>query len=345
MPHIVSGLMLQPPVHVVVTVDVDIATGVGEPTHITSSTLTDFFGLCCDRPHTGLLSDPKSLSLHQRVGRIGPLTTCEVVVDSDVGLDCGKLCGSYRLGLVRSGHAVMHYRDSAIVSRPGDATVCAPHGHLTIRWPPNSRIVAVKIDPNVVDDALSAVLGQPVSSPLDFAPAISTTGAAGVTWIRMLSTLTNELLRPHSVLSRPLVGLPLVDSLVRGLLFAADHPYRDVVAADPKPILPRSIRVAIDIIEADAQLPLTVTTLATRSHLSVRCLQDGFRRHLGVSPMTYLRQVRLHRAHQMLQQCDPSVATVTSIAHQWGFTNVGRFAATHTAHYGETPAVTLRRMA
>jgi AraC-like DNA-binding protein len=336
---------MQPRVHVVVTVTVDIKTGMGEPTRITSSTLNDFVGLCCDRPHTGLSTDPKSLSLHQRVGRIGPLTTCEVVVDTDVGLDCGESCGSYRLGLVRSGHAVMHYRDVAVVSKPGDATVYAPYGHLTIRWPPNSRIVAVKIDPYVVDDALSALVGRPVTSPVDFTPAISTTGAAGVTWIRMLSTLTNDLLRPHSVLRRPLVGLPAVDSLVRGLLFAADHRYRDAVAAEPKPVLPRSIRIAIDIIEAEAGLPLTVTTLATRSHISVRGLQDGFRRHLGVSPMTYLRQVRLHRAHRMLQQCDPSVASVTSIAHQWGFTNVSRFGAAHTAHYGETPAVTLRRMA
>jgi len=328
---------------VVVTVSGDIGTDVRAPTRITSSTLNEFVGLCCDRPHTDLLTDPQSLSLHQRVGRIGPLTTCEVVVDSDVGLDCGESCGAYRVGLVRSGHAIMRYRDSTIVSMPGDAAVYGPQGRLTIRWPPNSRIIAVKIDPCAVDGALNAVVGRAVDSPVDFAPAISTSSPAGAGWIRMLSTLTNELLRPDSVFSRPLVGLPLVDSLVRGLLSAADHRYRDAVTADPKPTLPRSIRVAVDIIEAEAQLPLTVTALATRSHVSVRTLQHGFRRYLGVSPMTYLRQVRLHRAHRMLQRCDPSVATVTSIAHEWGFNNVGRFAAAYAAHYGELPGTTLRR--
>jgi hypothetical protein len=34
---------------------------------------------------------------------------------------------------------------------------------------------------------------------------------------------------------------------------------------------------------------------------------------------------------------------VASIAHQWGFTNLGRFAETHTTRYGESPEVTLRR--
>ncbi len=326
------------------SVNVDFETGVPGATRITASMLDDFVGLCCGRPHAGLLTDPQSLSLRQRVGRIGPLTTSEFVVDADVGLDLGESCGSYRLGMVRSGHAVVKYRDSAHVSGPGDAAVYGPDGTITIRWTPNSRIVAVKIDPFVIDDALSAALGRPVGSPVDFQPVISAS-RAGAGWTEMLLLLTDQLMRPDSLMTLPLVGLPFVDSLVRGLLVAADHRYRDAVAAEPKPVMPRSIRVAVDIIEAEAERPLTVTALATRSYVSVRALQDGFRRHLGVSPMTYLRQVRLYRAHAMLQQCDPSVATVTSIAHQWGFAHVGRFAEAHAARYGETPAATLRRLA
>lgn len=62
-----------------------------------------------------------------------------------------------------------------------------------------------------------------------------------------------------------------------------------------------------------------------------------------MSPMTYLRQVRLRRAHDELIESDPSVETVASIAKRWGYTNPGRFAAAHAARYGETPAATLRR--
>jgi hypothetical protein len=42
-------------------------------------------------------------------------------------------------------------------------------------------------------------------------------------------------------------------------------------------------------------------------------------------------------------ESDPSVTTVASIAHQWGFTNLGRFAEIHAARYGEPPVATLRR--
>jgi transcriptional regulator GlxA family with amidase domain len=101
----------------------------------------------------------------------------------------------------------------------------------------------------------------------------------------------------------------------------------------------------VEVIEAEAHLPLTVSAIAGRCHVSVRSLQQDFRRYLGTSPMAYLREVRLRRAHQSLLQSDPSMTSVGSVAHSWGFTNLGRFAAAHEARYNEPPAVTLRRPA
>jgi transcriptional regulator GlxA family with amidase domain len=46
-----------------------------------------------------------------------------------------------------------------------------------------------------------------------------------------------------------------------------------------------------------------------------------------------------------LVESDPSVVTVASVAYDWGFTNLGRFAAAHAARYREPPAKTLRRTA
>jgi transcriptional regulator GlxA family with amidase domain len=92
-------------------------------------------------------------------------------------------------------------------------------------------------------------------------------------------------------------------------------------------------------------LPLSLSTIAARCHVSVRSLQQGFQRHLGTTPMAHLREVRLRRAHQNLLESDPSITSVASVAYHWGFTNLGRFAAAHTARYDEPPAATLRRRA
>ena len=75
--------------------------------------------------------------------------------------------------------------------------------------------------------------------------------------------------------------LARVHSLVHGLLLAADHPHRDAVAAEPKPIASRVIRAAVDIIEAEPQQSWTLSTLASRSLVSRRSLQNEFRRHMA----------------------------------------------------------------
>jgi len=126
---------------------------------------------------------------------------------------------------------------------------------------------------------------------------------------------------------------------------AADHSYRSALTGDEQLAAPRTVRLAVDIIEAEAHLPLTVSSIAARCHASVRSLQHGFRRYIGVSPMEYLREVRLRRAHQSLLASDQSATSVASVAYQWGFKNLGRFAAAHTARYDEPPAATLRRTA
>ncbi len=159
----------------------------------------------------------------------------------------------------------------------------------------------------------------------------------------MVLAFTDQFFRPDSVLRQPLVGLPFVDSLVRGFLLAAEHPHRDALTRDERLGAPRAIRTAIEIIEEEAHLPLTLSTIAARSHISVRALQQGFQRYLDTSPMSYLREVRLQRAHQMLLTSDPSTVTVASVAYQWGFTNLGRFAAAHAARYRETPTQALCR--
>jgi AraC-like DNA-binding protein len=307
-----------------------------------ASTLNGLAALCCDEPHIRLLSDPDSLALTQRGGGIGALAIAELVVGSEVSLDVGEQCSGYRLNMLRSGRVQSFHRRSSITACAGSIVMHPPQGHASARWAADSRMVAVKIDRDPVDNALSELLGRQVSAEIDFQSIMPATAAAA-TWINMLVTLAEQSFEPGSMLTRPLVSAPYVDSLVRGLLLVTDHPHRDAVAAEPKTVAPHTVRVALDIIEAEAHLPLTATTLATRCHVSVRSLQDGFRRHLDTSPMTYLREVRLRRAHLTLRQSDSSVTTVASVAYQWGFNNLGRFAAAHTARYGEPPATTLRR--
>jgi AraC-like DNA-binding protein len=312
----------------------------------TAKEFEDFVRLCgCGQPHLSLLSDADTFSITQRGGRMGSVTLSDMIVGADMSLRCGEHCDAYRVFLVRSGRGEWVHRGTSVGGEAGTAVVYAPNGLARLDWEANAEILLFKIDRSALEDALSDALGRQLTTQPDFMPLMPIDTAPSRSWLNMLMLFAEQFFHPDGLLQQPLVGKPFVDSLVRGFLLAAEHSYRSALMEDLKPVAPRAIRTAIDVIEAEAHLPLTLSVIAARSQVSVRSLQQGFKRHLGISPMSYLREVRLRRAHQNLIDSDPSTVTVASVAYRWGFTNLGRFAAAHAARYSEPPVTTLRRTA
>jgi AraC-like DNA-binding protein len=299
--------------------------------------------LCCHNPHLNLVSDPAAFSLTQRLGRTGPVRLSEIIVGSDTSMESTELCSTYRVLLLRSGQMECVHEGASVSAGPGSVYVAAPDGVSAARWTAGSTMVSFMIDSCALDDALCDALGRQVAPRVAFTPLMPTKAAETRSWISMLLLFKEQMFQTNSLLERPLVGLPFAESLVRAFLLAADHSHRNALTGDEQLPAPRTVRLAVDIIEAEAHSPLTVSSIAARCHVSVRALQQGFRRYMGSSPMAYLREVRLRRAHQSLLTSDPSETSVASVAYQWGFTNMGRFAAAHTARYDEPPAATLRR--
>lgn len=103
------------------------------------------------------------------------------------------------------------------------------------------------------------------------------------------------------------------------------------------------IRNAVETIHARAHEPLTVSEIARAADLSVRGLQESFQRTLDRTPMQYLREVRLRRAHDDLLRAEPATVSVAEVASRWGFTHMGRFSGEYLRRFGEYPKHTLRR--
>ena len=100
---------------------------------------------------------------------------------------------------------------------------------------------------------------------------------------------------------------------------------------------------AVAFIEERASDDISVADIAAAAFVTIRAVQLAFRRYLGTTPMRYLRQVRLERAHGQLLSADPDRTSVTAVAADWRFTNASRFTACYRAAYGISPVQTLRR--
>ncbi|MEH0972290.1 helix-turn-helix transcriptional regulator [Micromonospora sp. CPCC 205546] len=108
-------------------------------------------------------------------------------------------------------------------------------------------------------------------------------------------------------------------------------------------VTPRALRRAVAYVNDNAEQPITVDQIAAAAGVRPRALQLAFRRHHDTTPMRYVRQVRLERAHRDLQAADPTTGvTVTMIATRWGFTHLGRFSTDYRVVYRSSPSHTLR---
>jgi AraC-like DNA-binding protein len=285
-----------------------------------------------------LLGPSKSFGLTQRVTSVGPVTVGEITYETDVAMHFDEIRASYHVCVPLEGWLEALHRGQQVTSTPTLASVYRPDAEIEItRWPASSRHLAVKLDQTAVDRALETLVGRGTGLPIAFDSALPLKTSAVQDWVRLLLMVNRQRERPDSLLRHPLVWDPLLESLIHGFLLVTDHPYRDALDAPAEPARPAAVRDAMDIIETCPQMPLTTATLAMQCHISVRTLQEGFRRHVGMSPMAYLRTVRLRHAHRDLRSAHPAHVTVASIAHRWGFSHLGRFAAAHKAMFGETP--------
>ncbi len=87
--------------------------------------------------------------------------------------------------------------------------------------------------------------------------------------------------------------------------------------------------------------PLTLASLCQALHTSQRPLHYGFQELLGVSPMAYLKVLRLTAARRQLRQSEPGQTTVADVASHCGFWSLGHFSRDYKNLFGELPSTTL----
>ncbi len=77
---------------------------------------------------------------------------------------------------------------------------------------------------------------------------------------------------------------------------------------------------------------------------SPRKLEYCFQDVLGISPMQYLRAVRLNAVRRDIKRNVDPAASVNDIAARWGFWNQGRFGAIYRQQFDELPSETHNRI-
>jgi AraC-like DNA-binding protein len=100
-----------------------------------------------------------------------------------------------------------------------------------------------------------------------------------------------------------------------------------------------------EMLAANYNRPLHLAEICAAIGASERTLRVSCMEHLGMGPIRYLWLRRMHLARRALILADATTSTVTRVATENGFWELGRFAVDYRTLFGESPSVSLRRPA
>ena len=242
--------------------------------------------------------------------------------------------GAYGVNIPTSGHIESVIENATVVSGPGQATVCPPDMRTFIpEWTPSCDLLGFRIDEHYLRREMDRILARPGRC---FPLQLDLRTGKGASWLKFLQFVFDQVVNDDCLLRGAAMLAQLSGALTTALVLAA--------VPDEEPgrcgTRPRIVKQVVDEIHGDPARPWTPGDLAEIAGVSVRRLQQGFREYVGMTPLAYLQDVRLERAHHDLVRAGHPT-TVADVALRWGIMHTGRFAATYRRKYGVSPSTTL----
>ncbi len=200
------------------------------------------------------------------------------------------------------------------------------------------------LDPDLPDQLAATAPGR-VLQPVRFTGYDPVSPQAARQWRATYAYVRDTVLAGSDAAAEPLVAASSARLLAATALATfPNNALIDPTIEDRHDAHPVTLRRAVAFIDENAHRDITVADIAAAASVTIRAVQLAFRRHLGTTPMEYLRRVRLDHARQDLARASPGDGiTVTAVAYRWGFRSSSRFAAAFRRAYGVSPSHTLNQ--
>ena len=263
---------------------------------------------------------------------LGPVRLARIGWGSEVSVESDHP-GAWAVNVPRSGVLEAQIGGHHVLSLDGQATVCPPDEQTRMtRWSADCSIVGMRVERAYLAGEVTALVGLHT----DRLPAqVDLRTESGRAWIGLLASIGTEALRNPALARDERVGRRLAGTLTAAFVAACfpDEPGCGTVR-------PRIVSRVVEAMETDPARDWTAAELAREAGVGIRRLQQGFQRYLGRTPTQQLLLIRLERVHADLLTGNGH--SVSEVANRWGFTHLGRFAASYRERYGVSPSETLR---
>ncbi|MEY4562056.1 MAG: hypothetical protein RLZZ618_1333 [Pseudomonadota bacterium] len=282
---------------------------------------------------------------------LGPLSLCRLRYGRKVDILPGPLERFYLIQIPVRGHARIEAGGQAFDSHPGCAALLSPDPDLAMRWSGDSDQIILRLDAEMVRRYCVSWCGDTSLRAPEFDPRLELARHPVLREI-LLTLASLGQARPQAAngtsasggvhpadaneAATALAVVQLQNRLMAELLGNLPHTARERLLETGRPLAPRHVRVVEEYLVAHPHEAVTPESLAALVGVSARSLFLGFQRYRHISPMKFLREIRLHKVRDELLLAQRA-GTVADTALAWGFSHLGRFAHDYRCLFGELP--------
>lgn len=294
------------------------------------------------RPH-GLLLNGRNAKLAARLHHlpVGPLSLSRLCYGGDVTvMPALPQDGDFLITLPLEGRARFRSGTSAVELAPGRGTIVGPYQECRLDMDGAFDQILLRLDRRRVELTCAALAGREGTAPVHFDLAL---GDIPAFWHKLLEAAASLALFGGHAPAPPSLFVGLEELIVGALLAAQPNNFSAAIAAASRTPRAAQISKAMDYMRERLADPIRLGEVARHCGLSLRSLQSGFQRDVGLSPGRWLRAERLDRVHAVLANAAPGAVSVTDVALQWGFLHLGEFSAQFRDRFGRRPSEVLAK--
>lgn len=293
-------------------------------------------------PHELKVPRPRDLAFRHEGTALGNVAIGILEYATAVNIRVQDLVHSYSISLPLSGTQLIEHQQDEFASDVSTGAIISPHQPLRLNMAEDCRKQLVRLSREAVEHRLAQLLGRRLTTPVVFDPRMPLDGALG-DWWKTVAHLQEMLGAEGSMCDLPEVWGNFENGLITSLLYAQPHNYSGELLGrqEQRPgylaQLEAMMRDALD-------QPLALEDLEKAAGVSRERLYRDFHAHYGVSPIAYFRQLRFDHVRRRLANAGPR-ESVSSIAMDCGFLQLGRFSKEYQKRFGERPSATLKQNA
>ncbi|WP_375487654.1 AraC family transcriptional regulator [uncultured Mycobacterium sp.] len=279
-----------------------------------------------------ILKQHQSLDFTLCQAKLYDITFLQVSYGNEVEVLATGSADFYVVQLTLEGMCLVTTSEARLEVGPGRVYVVNPRTTYRKRWSADATQLMVRVPRRPME--------QLASADSHGAPVIFEQSAHPLP--RTLDDLLKFFWRDVTTDGRTR-STPIDRSASRHLMRALLHllPNSASTAASPHE-LPACLSRADRYIRQHLAEPIALADIADAAGVTIRSIENAFRRHWRTTPMTHVRNLRLEVAHVMLTEPVAGIS-VTDAALASGFTHLGRFSKGYVRRFGELPSESLRR--